>query len=138
MLQRSECQVCQGTGVQMIQTSAMWGLLSKTVPAPCGTCGGNGHSIALPACKICQGRGLVGNESEICRSCNGTGHVDSFAMIPLELLHKGTLFQRRCDMCGNDDFEICSEIKSEKQFKSWEDIEELRTYELVERVTVAC
>jgi hypothetical protein len=138
MLQRSECQVCQGTGVRMIQTSSMLGLLHKTVPTPCGTCAGTGHSTALPACIICRGQGLVGNESEICRSCNGTGHVDSFAMIPLELLHNGTHFRRRCDSCGNDDFEIRSEIKSEKLFKTWDDAEELRQYELVERVTVAC
>jgi hypothetical protein len=122
----------------MIQTSSMLGLLHRSVPSPCGTCGGTGKSLALPTCKICQGRGLVGNESEICRSCNGTGHVDSFAMIPLELLHSGTHFHRRCDSCGNDDFEIRSEIKSEKQFRSWEDIEELRQYELVEMVAVAC
>jgi hypothetical protein len=138
MLQRSECQVCQGTGVLMVQTSAMWGLLSKTVPSPCGTCAGSGHSLALPACKICQGRGLVGNESEICRSCNGTGHIDSFAMIPLELLHPGTQFHRRCDSCGSGEFEIRSEIKSEKLYKTWDDAEEFRQYELVEKVAVSC
>ena len=138
MLQRSECHSCQGTGVQMIQTSSMLGLLHRTVPAPCGTCGGNGHSVSLPVCKICQGRGLVGNESEICRSCNGTGHVDAFALIPLELLHTGTHFQRRCDMCGSDDFEIRSEIKQEKLYMTWDDAVELRQYELVERIAVAC
>ena len=138
MLQKSECPWCQGTGVKMIQTSSMLGLLHRTVPAPCGNCGGLGHSTELPACKICQGRGLVGNESEICRSCNGTGHVDSFAMIPAELLRAGTRFRRRCDKCGNDDFEITNDIKSEKLYKTWESSEELREYELVEKVNVKC
>jgi hypothetical protein len=122
----------------MIQTSSMLGLMRRTVPTACGNCGGIGYSVDLPTCKICQARGLVGNESEICRSCNGTGHIDSFAMIPAELLHSGTHFRRRCDKCGDDDFEITSEIKSEKLYKTWESSEELREYELVEKVTVAC
>src|SRR5688500_5011923 len=138
MLQKSECPVCQGTGVQMIQTSSMLGLLHRMVPAPCGTCGGAGQSIGLPACKICIGRGLVGNESEICRSCNGTGHVDAFALIPADLLHTGTHFKRRCDSCGNDDFEVKSEVQSAKLYKTWDSAEELREFELVEKVAVAC
>jgi len=138
MLQRSECPMCIGTGVQMVQTSAMWGLVHRSVPTTCSHCHGQGHLIELPPCKICQGRGLVGNESEICRSCNGTGHIDAFAMIPAELIHPGTRFQRRCESCGSDEFEIRSEIKSEKLYKTWESTEELRDYELLEKVAVAC
>jgi hypothetical protein len=138
MLQRSECRVCQGTGVQMIQTSSMLGLVHRSVPTACGTCAGTGFSTTLPTCKICQGQGLVGNESEICRSCNGTGHVDAFALIPAELLRAGIHFHRRCDHCGTDDFEVRSEIKREKMYKTWDDAEELRQFDYVERIAVAC
>jgi DnaJ-class molecular chaperone len=138
MLQRSDCPDCNGTGVQMIQTSSMWGLIQRAVPAPCGTCGGAGHSTELPTCKKCNGRGLVGNESEICRSCNGTGHIDSFAMIPPQLLHPGTVFHRRCDQCSSDEFEIRSDIQHQKVYKTWDAAEELREYETVDNVKVSC
>ncbi len=138
MLQRSDCPHCQGTGVQMIQTSSMLGLLHRTVPTPCGSCAGAGHSVALPACNVCDSRGLVGNESEICRSCNGTGHIDAFALIPTEMIQPGVSFKRRCDMCGNDDFEIKSPVERQKLFRTWDASEELREFDLIEKVRVAC
>jgi hypothetical protein len=122
----------------MIQTSSMLGLLHRTVPTPCATCAGTGHLIQLPVCHVCDARGLVGNESEICRSCNGTGHIDAFALIPLELIKPGVNFQRRCDKCGNEQFQIRTPVEQQKLYKTWDAAEELRQYELVERVRVSC
>jgi DnaJ-class molecular chaperone len=138
MLQKAECPMCQGSGVTMLQTSAMWGLVKRDVPVTCDNCRGSGFLVGLPACTVCTGHGLLGNESEVCRSCNGTGKMDSFALIPTDLLVNGTIFHRRCEQCNNDTFEIRSEIEHHKVFNSWEAIEELRSYELIDRVKVGC
>jgi DnaJ-class molecular chaperone len=138
MLIKKTCPFCQGTGIRMVQTSSMFGLLRKEIPTTCEECNGNGHVVELPSCPFCEGQGLVGNEREICRTCNGTGRVDAFGFIPRELLRPGTLFARRCDQCSEGTFEIVSNIEEHKMTRSWEREEELRQIEVVERVKVRC
>ena len=122
----------------MIQTSSMFGLLRKEVPATCDHCNGKGYVVEMPSCKVCNGQGLVGNEREICRACNGTGKADSFAFIPRAQLKPGAIFDRRCDKCGGASFEVVSEVEEYKLTKSWEREEELRQIETHERVKVRC
>jgi RecJ-like exonuclease len=122
----------------MVQTSSMWGLMKRELPTTCEDCHGQGYTVDIPVCEICDGRGLVGNESEVCRSCNGTGKVDSFALIPLALLIPSTHFQRRCEQCGSDFFELRTPVQQKKIYRSWDPVEELREYELVDTVSVAC
>jgi DnaJ-class molecular chaperone len=138
MLSRTNCPHCAGTGINVIQTSSLWGLLRKDVPSTCTHCSGHGRVVELAHCGKCDGRGLCGNENEICRSCNGTGKIDSFALIPMSLVRTGTQFHRRCDMCGNGTFTIISDIEQHRITKSWEDAEELRQVELSEKVRVHC
>ena len=138
MIAKKDCPFCQGTGVRMIQGSSLFGLLKKEIPAACENCDGTGQMVETPPCTFCDGQGLVGNEREICRSCNGTGHADSFGFIPLSRLHPGTLFDRRCDKCGEHTFEILTDIEKHKLTKTWEKEEELRQVEIIERVKVRC
>jgi DnaJ-class molecular chaperone len=138
MLIRTSCPECAGSGVQIIQTSSLWGLRKRETPVTCEACRGSGESRVLPDCEYCDGRGLVGNENEICRACNGTGHIDAFAMIPRDLLQPGTIFGRRCDSCGNSMFILESGIESYKLNRSWEAEECLRQVEIIERVKVHC
>ena len=138
MLIRTSCPECAGSGVRIIQTSSLWGLKKRETPMTCEACGGSGETKTLPVCSFCDGRGLVGNESEICRACNGTGHIDSFALIPRDLLVPGTEFQRRCDRCGEHVFRIEKPLETVKLNRSWEAEESLRQYETIERVGVRC
>lgn len=138
MLIRTSCPECAGSGVRIIQTSSLFGLKKKETPVTCHRCAGKGETKTLPACSFCDGRGLVGNESEICRACNGTGLIDSFALIPRDLLVPGTEFERRCDRCGEHRFRIEKPIETLKINRSWESEESLRQYEQVEQVGVRC
>lgn len=138
MLRRQDCRSCGGSGVVVVDTKALWGLMSKSVPASCGTCGGKGSAWELEACRFCEGRGLMGNESEVCRSCNGTGHADTFAFIPRELLLQGVEFQRRCERCGNHSFRLASGLIQQKVVKSWDAHEELRQVEFQDACEVSC
>jgi len=138
MIAKRVCPMCQGTGIRMIQTSSMFGLLKKEVPSTCDHCNGQGYVLDMPTCKFCNGQGLVGNERDICRACNGTGKADSFAFIPRSQLKPGTIFERRCDKCGNATFELMSSVEEYKLTKSWEREEELRQVEMQERVKVRC
>ena len=94
--------------------------------------------IEMPPCGFCEGQGLVGNEREICRACNGTGKAGEFALIPRDRLMPGVLFARRCDKCGAGSFEIVTNIETKKLTKSWEREEELRQVEIIEQVKVRC
>lgn len=138
MLIERSCQFCQGTGVTMVETSSFLGLIKKEVPSNCTNCAGKGTTYEMPTCKFCEGQGLVGNESEVCWGCNGTGKVGAFAAIPRKKLHPGTIFQRKCADCGNTTMEIAGEIEMRKITKSWEKEEELRSVEMVEYVAVKC
>jgi hypothetical protein len=89
-------------------------------------------------CSYCGGRGLLGNESDICRLCNGTGTADGFSSIALSELVPGTEFIRRCNECGADQFEIVGELEAVRSQKSWDLEEELREYEISERIRVRC
>ncbi|MCB1217633.1 hypothetical protein KDL44_09575 [bacterium] len=138
MLVTKQCMYCNGTGVRMVETSSLFGLIRKQVPLSCEMCSGSGETFFTPTCKYCNGQGLIGNEREICRTCNGVGHWDAFAYIPRELLRAGTLFDRRCDQCDHNRMEIASPIEEFKQVLSWESEEELRSVEICERVKVRC
>lgn len=138
MLVSKQCRYCNGTGVRMVETSSLFGLIRKQVPLTCEMCAGAGTSYVTPICKYCNGQGLIGNEREVCRTCNGIGHWDSFAYIPREMIEVGTLFDRKCDRCDHTKMEIASEIEDYKQVLSWESDEELRSVEMIERVKVRC
>lgn len=138
MIVKKTCPVCQGSGVCMIETSSFFGLLRKNIPATCDHCNGKGYIVETPACHFCEGQGLVGNERDICRACNGTGKVGTFGFIPRQRLKPGTHFERRCDECGASTFEIVSEVEDFKLTKTWEREEELRQVEILERVKVRC
>ncbi len=122
----------------MVQTASLFGLMKKDIPTTCENCDGSGYIIETPACKFCEGQGLVGNEREICRACNGTGRADSFAFVPRSRLKPGLVFERRCDQCGAGRFETVSTLENHRQYRSWEREEELRQVELVERIKVRC
>jgi hypothetical protein len=124
--------------VRVVETSSLWGLRRKNTLLTCEECGGSGKVVLLPQCSFCDGRGLIGNESEICRACNGTGRIDSFALVPRTLLRPGVSFERRCDRCVGDTFEIVSAIESRKIVRSWEADESLRHVEAIECVKVKC
>lgn len=138
MIVKKQCPFCLGSGIRMVQTASLFGLLKKEVPTTCENCGGSGFIVETPVCKICEGQGLVGNEREICRACNGTGRADSFAFIPRSRLKPGQVFERHCDQCAATKFEVVSGIEQHKQYRSWENEEELRQIEIVERVKVRC
>jgi len=89
-------------------------------------------------CGHCSGRGLLGNEQEICRLCNGTGNLDGFSEIPRAELRPGTTFIRKCDKCGSEVFEIGGEIETIKVQKSWGLEVELREYETRAQVKIRC
>jgi DnaJ-class molecular chaperone len=116
----------------------MWGLLSKEVPTTCSECGGKGSSVEFEPCPLCEGRGLIGNESEVCRTCNGAGRADAFGFIPRDLLQPGIEFHRRCEKCGNHSFRLRSGIMQQKVVKSWDSMEELRQVEYNDACEVAC
>lgn len=138
VLVSKQCMYCHGTGVRMVETSSLFGLIRKKIPLNCEMCNGQGTSYITPTCKYCNGQGLIGNEREVCRTCNGIGRWDSFAYIPRELIRVGTMFDRHCDSCDHAKMEIASSIEQYKQTLSWESEEELRTVEQVERVMVRC
>ena len=138
MLQKTACVSCAGSGIRMIETSSMLGLIKKQVPVTCEDCVGKGQVLEIPTCETCAGRGLLGNENEICRTCNGTGHLDSFALIPMELVQVGTVFARHCDRCKNDQFELVEPREQHRITRSWEAEEELRKVDMIERVKVKC
>lgn len=138
MLKRESCPGCNGSGVVVVQEKALWGLMNKERPSTCGECGGRGSSWVLGTCRFCEGRGLMGNESEVCRSCNGTGHADTFAFIPRELLKSGVEFDRRCEKCGNHGFRLRSGLTQIKVVKSWDAHEELRQVEYQDACEVEC
>ncbi len=138
VLIKKSCPFCQGTGVTMVLTSKFLGLIKKEIPSNCTNCAGVGMTYEMPTCKFCEGQGLVGNESEVCWGCNGTGKVGAFAAIPREKLIPGTIFQRRCSDCGSNSMEIEGEIEMRKLTKSWEKEEELRSIEMREYVKVKC
>ena len=138
MLVKRSCPFCQGTGLRMVQTSSLFGLLKKQIPTTCDQCDGNGYVLEFPLCPFCEGQGLVGNERELCRACNGTGRADTFGFVPRSKLKPGTFFSRRCDKCRESRFEIISNIEERKMTRSWEREEELRQVEFVEQVKVRC
>jgi DnaJ-class molecular chaperone len=138
VLVKERCPFCQGSGVRIVETSSLFGLMKRQVPTTCDQCNGTGFRVTLPVCEFCEGQGLVGNERDICRACNGTGRIDAFGFIPRAMLKPSLLFERRCDQCGERTFEIISEIEQKKLSRTWEREEELRQVEIVEQVKVRC
>jgi len=136
---KETCEECGGSGVVFLQTSSFLGLIRKQVPATCSSCGGKGYHLTQPQCKYCEGRGLIGNEREVCRACNGTGYGDQFRWIPRSELKLGRTFQRNCLICKRKTtFEIITPIESKEEVVSWEEEESLRKRRTIERVKVQC
>jgi DnaJ-class molecular chaperone len=135
---RETCPSCQGSGVRLVQTAALFGLMKKDVPTTCENCDGSGYIVETPVCQFCEGQGLVGNERDICRACNGTGRADAFSFVPRSKLKPGLVFERRCDQCGGTSFETVSQLENHRQYRSWETEAELRQVEIVERIKVRC
>lgn len=133
-----ECPRCSGRGLTAQQTSTLFGLLRRRVTAPCALCCGQGRVRARATCRYCGGRGLLGNESEICRLCNGTGNLDEFSKLTLNELVPGVTFRRRCEKCDSGLFEIAQDIEAVRQATSWAIEEELRDYETSERIRIRC
>lgn len=138
MLELEICPYCQGSGVKLVQVAKLFGLMKKEVPVSCDECSGTGKIVSLAECPYCEGQGLIGNEREICRACNGQGKIDTFGFIPINKLVPGTFFSRRCDQCRHDGFEIISGIEEKKLTRSWEKEEELRQVDFVKQVKVQC
>lgn len=138
MLVERKCHYCDGSGIRIIESSALLGILRRSLPTSCEYCHGRGSMLDVPTCRFCEGQGLIGNERETCRSCNGTGKADAFSFIPRESIGPGATFFRRCEQCGESSFEIVSDIEQHKLIRSWEADEELRHVEVVERVWVSC
>jgi RecJ-like exonuclease len=138
VLVQSRCAICAGSGVVMHESRALFGLMRKSLPLTCPDCGGAGKTLALEDCAFCEGRGLIGNESEVCRTCNGTGHAEVFAIIPRDMLAPGLTFHRRCERCGNTTFRLATGIVQQKVVKSWDALEELRQVEYQDACEVEC
>jgi len=139
MLERTKCAECGGTGISFVETSAFLGLVKKQVPISCPSCGGKGYVLKLKPCAYCSGRGLVGNERELCRVCNGTGTADDFAWVPRSKLVPGTHFTRACQICHRrTSHEIMSGVESYEKTVTWEEEESLRQVQQVQRVRVRC
>lgn len=138
MLNHASCPGCNGSGVVILQSRALFGLMTKETPTTCTDCGGKGATWELAQCRFCKGQGLIGNESEVCRSCNGTGHADTFSFIPREQLRSGVEFHRRCEKCGNHSFRLRGGLQQIKVIKSWDAHEELRQVEFQDACEVEC
>ncbi len=139
MLVNDKCVECGGTGVSFIEASSFLGLIKKQVPINCPSCGGKGYSLKMPSCKYCRGRGLIGNEREVCRVCNGTGSGDDFAWVPRSRLKAGHSFQRVCQVCRRrTSHELLTDIIQQSTVVTWEEEESLRRTQTTERVQVQC
>ncbi len=138
MLVKETCKECSGTGIVFIETSSFFGMVKKQIPASCSACGGKGTVLKEPPCKFCNGEGLIGNEREICRVCNGTGYSDAFRWIPRNKLVPGTRFNRICSVCRSETIhEVITPIETIKITPRWE--EEMVSATMVrERVRVIC
>jgi len=136
---KEKCGDCDGTGVVFVETTSFLGLVRKHQPVSCSACGGKGHRLTQPQCKYCDGRGLIGNEREVCRVCNGTGYGDQFRWIPRSQLQPDRAFERSCMVCRRRTVhEITTPIQAKVEVVSWEEEEALRQKRTVERVKVAC
>jgi DnaJ-class molecular chaperone len=139
MLVNEKCAECGGTGISFIESTAFLGLIKKQVPINCPGCRGKGYALKMPTCKYCHGRGLIGNEREICRVCNGTGTGDDFAWVPHSRLLAGNTFQRVCAVCRRKTVhEILTDIVQQATTVTWEEEESLRKTQTTERVQVRC
>lgn len=139
MLERTKCAECGGTGISFVETSAFLGLVKKQVPISCPSCGGKGYVLKLKPCGYCSGRGLVGNEKELCRVCNGTGTADDFAWVPRSQLVPGTHFTRACQVCRRrTPHEVATVVEAQEKTVSWEEEVSLRQVQKVQRVRVRC
>jgi len=139
MLKKVTCEECQGTGIVFIETSSFFGIIRKQIPTSCPACAGKGFTLKEPPCKFCNGEGLVGNEREVCRVCNGTGYGDEFRWIPRNKLVPGTTFNRVCAVCKKRTvFEIVTPIEEYTTITSWHVDESMRERAIGERVRVRC
>lgn len=133
------CESCFGTGQQSIEQKSFLGLVRKTIEIQCPDCGGTGKIYVKPKCSTCEGRGLLGDASQICPACNGTGYHDDFGLIPRTEIKPGKKFKRRCPNCQvNAWFEILSDIERKEKIISWEADESLRQREYFDQVEITC
>ena len=133
-----ECPQCIGRGVTSRRVKALLGLIQRNASATCSLCHGQGRVLTRVSCSNCGGRGLLGNEQQLCRLCNGTGKLDGFSEIPCEELKPGTTFIRSCDKCDGEVFEIAGDVEAIKVQKSWGLEAELQEYEIREQIRIRC
>jgi DnaJ-class molecular chaperone len=134
-----ECKECAGQGVLYYTETKLFGLVKNQVAYQCQKCGGTGKIRGEPSCPICDGAGLIGNEREICRTCNGTGSGDGFRHIPRQSLVQGTTFSRRCERCKAETLhEFVSDIETKVITTTWEKNEWERSKDEFERIKIEC
>jgi RecJ-like exonuclease len=138
MYVEEDCSYCQGSGVRTATSSSFLGLLKRTHNEHCQLCRGLGRVLVHARCEHCEGRGLIGNESETCHTCNGTGKLDEFSEIPRASLTPGTEFERHCEGCDGRTFRIAGSVTRQRTAVSWDIIDELRQFETRETVKVQC
>ncbi len=133
------CKKCDGQGVLFYTEKKLFGLVKNQVAFQCPECGGQGKVQGEPYCPVCNGEGLIGNERELCRTCNGTGSGDEFRHVPRAQLTTGTTFNRRCDRCNAVTLhEFLSDIESKVITTTWEKNEWDRSKEEFERIKIEC
>ena len=137
--QEAACAECHGHGVQYYSVKRFFGLIKEQVAYACTSCGGSGKIKGEPYCPICDGAGLIGNERELCRTCNGTGTGDGFRHMPRAQLVTGNTFSRRCDKCKAESLhEFSSDIETQVITTTWEKDELKRLKEEFERIKIEC
>lgn len=133
------CDNCFGSGQVSIEQKSFLGLVRKSILIQCPDCAGSGKIFIKPKCSTCDGRGLLGDASQICPACNGTGYHDDFGLIPRADIKPGKKFKRRCPNCqSNSWFEILSDIDRKEKIISWEADESLRQREYYDQVEINC
>jgi RecJ-like exonuclease len=151
------CSFCSGSGKKIVELSGIKRLFFGAQTEPCQVCHGNGRVLVHAVCSQCHGHGLIGGSRHTCRTCNGTGKLDSFSELPRSLMVPGTRFTRRCESCAGSTFELrcpigrtgpqianchlctpCSAVSEQRIAVSWHFDDDLREYEDRHAVEVAC
>lgn len=135
----SICPKCEGQGVLYYTTTKFFGLVKNEVAYACTECEGRGRVRGEPFCPVCDGAGLIGNERELCRTCNGTGTGDEFRHVPRGMLSEGNTFSRRCDKCKAETLhEFVTDIETKVITTTWEKDEWKRQKDEFERIKIEC
>lgn len=133
------CEDCDGHGVHYYEVKKFFGLIKNEVAYTCTSCNGMGNVSGEPYCPICEGAGLIGNERELCRTCNGTRTGDEFRKVLRKDLVQGNTFLRKCEKCKAETLhEFLAGIESKVITTTWEVNEWERSKETFERIKIEC